>query len=195
MNRQALIERVKIKVDEYTPTDEGVFHPLDAYIDPLMDEAAKDILRQLPLPKIPVEQYPGSEFAQTEGTKNVIQLPESVVRVVSVKLTGWARAVTLFATEGSKEEAMQSNEHTRGTSNRPVVVMSRDKTTSYTTRLDCYGSATAVGKVMVVTEKKPEEMPGELIEPMITLTAAKVCMSVERDKSYQLLMAEYQKYL
>lgn len=197
MNRQALIERVKIKVDEYTPSDEGVYHPLDAYIDPILDESAKSILRELPIERIPIEQFPLTAFSDFVYYQ-IIDLPESVMRIASVKMPLWERAVTTFYPEGSKEAAMQGNVVTRGTMHRPVVIQSRAFVDGHVTRLACYGCPSATPEatiVMVVNEKKPEEIPNELIEPLVTHTAAKVCQAVERDKSYQLLMAEYQRYL
>src|SRR5690554_5634494 len=52
MDRQGIIERVKIVLDEYTPVDGSVLHPLDGYFNPLLDESAKELILKAPISKL-----------------------------------------------------------------------------------------------------------------------------------------------
>ena len=190
MNRQALIERVKIKLDEYTTVDEGVSHPLDVYIDPALDEAAKTLILDFPINKLKHESYTGS--VTSVGTTQVILFPSSVKRVVSVRFQSWKRAVTEFFLEGSKQAAMQGNVHTQGNDYKPVAILTQ-RNGAY--ELVCHTATDAVSpEIKVVSAQKPEQLHEDLVEPLVFLAASYVAQSTERDKAFQLLRAEYQKY-
>lgn len=195
MNRQALIERVKLKLDEYTPVDEGVSHPLDPYIDPSLEEAAKTLIQEFPIGKLKHESFATSE-SNVKNTSEMlvwdILLPSTVKRVVSVRFASWKRGVAEFHPEGSKMDALQGNFHTRGSDYKPVVITSQK---DGGTRLRCYSASNHVApEVKVVSAQKPEQLHDDLVEPLVFLAASYVAQSLERDKAFQLLRAEYQKY-
>jgi len=47
MNREGILNQVRIKLDEFTP--QGVDLPFDDFIGPILDESAKDVARAAPL--------------------------------------------------------------------------------------------------------------------------------------------------
>lgn len=202
MTRTQLIEAVKIKLDEYI--DGSITHPINDFIDKTLNEAANTLYKEMP-----IERLPWSAFSIDAAIMNrnsfltIVSLPDTVLRLGSVKFNSWKRAVTQFYAEGSKEDAMQSDPVTRGTIDRPMVIICKmnDNTNLgiTTTYLNIYGGVlngniTTAG-IRVVNSTLPENIPSNLTDPLIYLTAAMVAQIIEREKTAQILTSHYQKYL
>lgn len=200
MTRLELIAKVKIKLDEYVPN--SIDHPLNQYIDPTLNEAAKKLLLDMPIERLHSDTFnvdPGNG-AITSDVVNV-WLPEMVLRLKSVKFTKWKRSITHFYGEGSKEDSFQGNPVTRGTADRPVIIVSKVKipvATGFTTRLTIYGGNITAYKditIKVINKQFPENLSSDLTDPLVCLTSAMVAQILERDKASQILMAQYLQYL
>lgn len=201
MTRSGLIEKVKLKLDEYIPGN--VTHPISNYIDSCLVEAARTLILEMPIEKLPWDHHTNIYSLQSYSLPITIYLQSNVLRIVSIKLPSWKRPISKFYNVGSKEEALQSHESTKGTVDRPVVIIEKTRYTNQVgleiiTKLIIYGgslSNIAEANLKVVYELTPENIPSNLTDPLIYLASALVAQIMERDKASQILMAHYQKYL
>lgn len=198
MNRQGIIERVKIVLDEFTPVNEGVIHPIDAYIDPVLDDSVRALFKEFPIDRL------WQTTIDTQGVPSVnritIVLDEDVIRVASVKLNNWTRMIheREFKTTDAPEVAWQGSPWTQATPWRPLVVKHQQKTaTASAPTIDCYGTivGTVVEQLNVVQLCEPEEVKEDLLTPLTYLTASMVALHLERQDIYKAIYEQYQKHL
>ena len=202
MNRQGIIERVKIVLDEFTPVNEGVIHPIDAYIDPVLDDSVRVLFKEFPIDKL-WQTTIGLQDISTINAPNriTVVLDEDVIRVASVKLNNWTRMVheREFKTTDAPEVAWQGSPWTQATPWRPLVVKHQQKTaTASAPTIDCYGltaGSTVVEQVNVVKLCEPEEVKEDLLTPLVYLTASMVALHLERQDIYKAIYEQYQKHL
>lgn len=150
MTRAELISRVQTKLDEKSPFDEpqsliaaagdssyDKVKPITMYIDDLLDEAANDCLRLLPLSIVGKDVQKlsllGPDAPAIDAEKQVVVhngvgvLPLSAngithyVRLLRVKADGWKREVTSFITSADPYYLIQQEPDTRGKLCKPVV--------------------------------------------------------------------------
>ena len=150
MTRDQLIDRVLTKLDEKSPFDEpqsfiaaegdssyDKVKPIKVYVDDLLDEAANDCLRMLPLSLVrnDIEHKVIPNAKQIKGVVSIgfnevhnrFAARHNYVRFVRVSSTLWNRNVTSFITSSSPLYELQQNIHTRGKSSKPVVVIVPEK--------------------------------------------------------------------
>lgn len=135
MTREELINRVLTKLDEKSPFDEpqtfiaadgdpsyDKVKPIKVYVDDLLDEAANDCLRMLPLSLVGKDVVKDSSNAYnvTDGV-GIIPLLHGYFRLVRVRADGWKKEVTAFITSSNPLYLVQLNEETRGKLSKPVV--------------------------------------------------------------------------
>lgn len=213
MDRSAIIQRVKIKMDEFTPVNEDVTHPLDSYIQPTIDQAALELLKNAPLVKLApedVELYVKDDQDNITGNILVfndsvyrIDFPTKVIRVAQIKFPDWSRTVYRFVDPSSHEGQMQAVRATRGGFSKPVVVIDRGAE-SNTGRIvaHCYTHPELEKKdaseefkteptIKVINKKKPEELDDMLVEPLVLLTASKVFSSIQNHEVAKVLYEQY----
>jgi len=194
MDRQAIKERVRIWLDEYTPTDQGISIPIDAYIDPMLTESVTEILTKAPIERLDPQSITPESVSLQDGVVTVTAKKDSMARPVSVKIVDWIRSVTSFAPIGSPIENMQHNMFVRGTIHRPVATI-EDKNSRIIIR--CYSTAQPTvnnddidlnGIKMISAEDFRED----LLRSLIILTAAKVALASEQPDVYSALYQQYQ---
>lgn len=205
MNRQGIIERVKIVLDEFTPVNEGVIHPIDAYIDPVLDDSVRELFKEFPIDKlwqtsIGPGDLTGPSRIIAEGNRITVVLDESMVRVASVKLSDWTRMVheREFKTTDAPEVAWQGSPWTQATPWRPLVVKHQQKIANGAApTIDCYGTiaGTIVEQLNVVQLCEPEDVKDDLLTPLVYLTASMVALHLERQDIYKAIYEQYQKHL
>lgn len=140
MTRAELISRVQTKLDEKSPFDEpqsliaaagdssyDKVKPITMYIDDLLDEAANDCLRMLPLSLVGADvQKLSSQVAVTDGV-GVLPLSTNgithYVRLLRVRADEWKKEVTSFITSSDPYYLVQQNHTTRGKLYKPVVAL------------------------------------------------------------------------
>lgn len=213
MDRNAIITRVKIKMDEYTPVNEDITHPLDSYIQPTVDQAALELLKNAPIEKLApedVELYVKDDSGTVTGsilTYNDsvyrIDFPTTVLRLSSIKFPDWDKTVYTFYETASHKAQMQAVKATRGGLSKPVVVVDKwSYNNSGIIVAYCYthpelkkkdGEATFAiePEIKVINKKKPEEMDDMLVEPLVLLTASKIFDSIQ---NYEAGKALYEQY-
>lgn len=200
-------------MDEYTPVNEDVTHPLDSYIQPTLDQAALELLKNAPLAKLAPEDVDlyvkdgqgivtGSILTYDDDVYR-IDFPVSVLRPANIKFPDWSRTIYTFKDPASHEAQMQGVKATRGGSSKPVVIIDRgavDKSgrvvaycyshTELTKKTDSEEFATEP-TIKVITKKKPEELDDMLIEPLVLLAASKVFSSIQNHEVAKVLYEQY----
>jgi len=120
MLRSELINRVKIKLDEYSPTDVAL--PFDNYVGPLLDESARDLLERGPLRLIIPTSIPLAGVLYLND-KSYIPVPADYVRLYEIKYPLWKRSVRVAISRENPSYQIQENEFLKGGYGRPNVAI------------------------------------------------------------------------
>ena len=120
MLRSELINRVKIKLDEYSPTDVAL--PFDNYVGPLLDESARDLLERGPLRLIIPTSIPLAGVLYLND-KSYIPVPADYVRLYEIKYPLWKRSVRVAISRENPLYQVQENEFLKGGYGRPNVAI------------------------------------------------------------------------
>ena len=142
MTRSELISRVQTKLDEKSPFDEpqsliaaagdssyDKVKPITMYIDDLLDEAANDCLRMLPLSLVgkDVEKLSlQSVQVDADGVGRILLSSNSInsyIRLIRVRVNSWQKEVTAFITSFDPLYLLQQDQHTRGKLCKPIVAL------------------------------------------------------------------------
>lgn len=138
MTRAELIDRVLTKLDEKSPFDEpqsfiaadgdtsyDKVKPIKMYVEDLLDEAANDCLRVLPLSLVGKDvSVESTDITIKNGVGEIPLLQDaSYVRFVRVSADSWKKEVTSFITSSDSLYLLQQNENTRGKLCKPVVAI------------------------------------------------------------------------
>jgi hypothetical protein len=121
VQRSELITRVKIKLDEYTPTDVAL--PFDNYIGPLLDESARDLLERGPLRLMTPSSIPLTGTVTYADDKAYILVPSDYVRLYEIRYPLWKRSVRVAISRENPNYQIQENEYLRGGYGRPCVAI------------------------------------------------------------------------
>lgn len=135
MERTALINLVKTKIDEVSSSDCPINavgiednQPYDSLIESLLDESAREILLKAPFYRLPIESgTPEIISDPNDRTIGYIKVPANFLKLVSFKMTEWKRPVTILSIKGDEISKRQSNIHIRGGCAKPVGVLSRNQ--------------------------------------------------------------------
>jgi len=172
MDRQEIIVKVKLRMDELGPFEEG--QVVDSgRIDHYLDDSVKRLLLLVP-PYIPTPTTMGvtSGTPFTDNKTGSIKLPSDFVRFVALKMHSWSRTVTRAISENDPEYAMQSNEFLRGSNDKPVVVYRYDITDGKV--LEYYSVLTgdhAIDRALYLKSTTAEDMDEDLVDPLSWLVA------------------------
>lgn len=180
MERLGLIEKVKIKLDEYTP--EGVSLPFDEIIGPLLDESATEVLQKGPLHLITPTNIPlTGNVVKYANDKAYIPVPTDYIRLYQIKYPLWKKAVRIAITPEHEEYKTQENEYLTAGYARPVVAIvydtnSQDAITRY---FECGkvldpGQTELTPVAQYVKKFKPEELNDTLADALTWLCTSKV---------------------
>ncbi|MGI6337889.1 MAG: hypothetical protein ACOXZV_00735 [Bacteroidales bacterium] len=122
MERAALINIVKIKLDEFSPEDIG--HPFDDYIGPMLNESAREILERAPLHLLSPVTIPisGTIF---HNNKAYIPVPADYVRLYEIKYPQWKKSVRKAISAEDPQYKIQENEYIKAGYARPAVAIVR----------------------------------------------------------------------
>lgn len=131
MERSALINRVKVRIDEICASGDFIVDvdvenskPYDTIIDELLDESALEVLLKAPFYRLHIST--ANLTAIPDGNDNkigTIFLPDDFVRLVSLRMNAWERPVTELAVQGDDVARMQSSKYLRGGVAKPVAVL------------------------------------------------------------------------
>lgn len=154
---EELVKEVRITLDENAAQSEYLQAnvdnlELDEIIRAKIPDAARDVTETADVELLE------PEVMATEVTTNehggVLTIPEDFLRLVSLKMVGWNRSVTMTAGEGSDIEKMQRNPYTRGNKTKPVCVLSMN--TEGKKVLEYFGTSEAVERALYIPIPKVE---------------------------------------
>lgn len=196
MDRQAIIKKVQLKLDEITPYDSGEIVN-DSFIDELLDDSAKTL--QLKLPgylSAPVNMDIESGTDNGDGS-GFIQLPDDYIRLVTFKMTEWLIAVTVPITEDNPKYNLQKNPYLRGKPNKPVLVIRNIFDSTSKKILEYYSvlSNHTIERAMYIQSMVAELFPDELIDTLAYQTASDAYLIMEQPDMAKLAMAKVDEYI
>lgn len=226
MTRAELISRVQTKLDEKSPFDEprsliaaagdssyDKVKPITMYIDDLLDEAANDCLRMLPLSLVGKDvqkisllgpSAPAADAAkQVVVTDGVGVLPLSdngithYIRLLRVRADGWKKEVTSFITSADSYYLVQQNPSTRGKLCKPVVAWVHESD-----RLELFSFPNVANKTMVAADvwyiqcnkqagsdqSNPVQSP---IDELIAIRCAELVCNIFGNQNAQVFQKEF----
>ena len=142
MTRAEYIDRVKVKLDEFSPFEEPSsfiaadgdadydrVKPVIEYIDKELDNATNYCLRVLPLRVLSSDANIETEQLTINNGVGIVTASYSNKRLCRVIVADWKRDVTHFYTSEDVEYLLQQNEYTRSGIAKPSVF--------YVPELDC----------------------------------------------------------
>lgn len=204
MDRATLIKRVKVKLDELTPFDEGLavalpnadIKPVEAYVDEALDEAAGEVLLRVPLHKLSPKRVVGAMAVPVGDGIGYVNCPDDFLRLYSFKMEGWQREVEYPISEGSFHYKLQRNKHTRGGVAKPVVVLNHRATKAK--QLEYYSLADGVEhkveKFLYIPMQLAENI-AENLQLLVIWVCARKVMEVLAMKEFDLAETEVQRLL
>lgn len=169
-----LVEEVRITLDENASQSQYLNLnkdnlELDEIIRRKLLEAARDITESSPVNKLE------PEVMETEVTTNeyggYLTIPEDFLRLVSLKMKGWKRSVTVVADEGSDIDLMQRNPFVKGHNIKPMCVFSHNDSGNRV--LEYFGKSNEVEKALY--------MPIPTIEPNENSDIIKISRLLRKD--------------
>lgn len=209
LTRQQLIDYVRTKFDEYSPFDEpqsfiaaagdpdyDKVKPIVKYIDDLLNEAANDCLRMLPLtlvgadvqklicPEISIDD---DEVVRIKlSTQNLLN-----ARFTRVKATLWKKEVTSFITSSNPMYLLQQDEDARGKLCKPIVAIVPEKDC-----LELYSFPGMAGKttntdVFYISCNKEAENIVSDIDELVAIRCAELLCNVFGSQSAQVFQKEF----
>lgn len=200
MDRTAIVDKVKVIMDELTPFDTGLVvssgvdyeNTVEKYIDELLNQSATQLLKEYPMHRLQKTNIAQGDITIAADGKTTITLPANYLRLAYAVLSGWQRAVTETMTENHPQYPLQANPYTRGKMAKPVVIENIHEST-----LETYAKPTDgdKGTVRVIIDRLPEELSDHLIDPLTWLCASKVFQVYEMDGPMKAAIQNYQNYL
>jgi len=186
MERQALINMVKIKLDEFAP--EGATLPFDETIGPMLDESARTILETGPLFLITPEPIPTEEgeplvsIIKYEENKAFIPVPNDFIRLYRIKFPLWKKHVIRTISEENPLYKIQENEFLASGYGRPYVAIVNRKFTGDASikryfecgRVEDPAPASITPTALYVKNCKPEELNDLFANILTWLCTSKV---------------------
>lgn len=181
MNRTALINQVKSKIDELSPSTAMIVDvgqedskPIDTIIGELLDESAKEVLLKAPIHRLPATSSANVAVASvSDPATGTIDVPVDFLRLVELKLTEWKRPVTELQQQGSKMAERQYNKYLRGGVVKPVAVLSH-RATKLVIEYFSVESAHTIDRFLYIKKDVAENIPEILQDALCWICASRV---------------------
>lgn len=181
MDRTALINQVKSKIDELSPSDALIVEvgqddnkPIDTIIGDLLDESAKEVLLKAPIHRLPATSSANVATADAgDSTIGTIDVPTDFLRLVELKMTQWKRPVTELQQQGSKIAERQYNKYLRGGTVKPVAVLSH-RATKLVIEYFSVETVHTVERFLYIKKDVAENIPEILQDALCWICASRV---------------------
>lgn len=183
MERLELVNRVRRKIDEVSAQDTPLQtitiadeNAVDAIIDSLLDESAKEILLKAPVQRLTVtSSTPSTVMNDNDTTTGYIQVPEDFLRLVSFKMGDWHRSVTDLAVKGDAISMRQHNKYIRGGVAKPVGVISRNDKGIIIEYYSTQQATHTLAEFLYIKEDIAENIAdGQMVDALTWICAGKV---------------------
>ena len=197
MTLDELKTRVKIKVDEYTPS--GVSHSFDDYLEPMIQESADELTD-----KAPKHLFDATALLVTaikyDDDLAYIPVPTGYARLFSIKFPKWSIEITIAISPSHPDYAKQKNAYTKAGYGRPVVMFNQfdpegeDPLAKY---LVCGKVLEDVGPTYAyyIAYADAEDMPSVLDEALTWLAASKILQILDDATNAQIAYTNHQAEL
>lgn len=134
MDRQELIRKVALKMDEISSSDDVIVsvgiddnNPLYTQIDSLLDESVNDVLMKAPIYRISdmfKKHSTPKEYIRTNNRQiAVFSVPDDFIRLASISSDLFKRPVVELAIEGDYISKRQHNDFLMAKTAKPVAVI------------------------------------------------------------------------
>ena len=202
MTRDDLIDKIKVKMDEITPFDDGVtfagtdIKPIVSYIEDYLQSSCDDLLMICPLYLCGKTEFDG-DITDGETLNNRIigelEVPDDFLRVHTVKMSGWERPVHISIGVEDADYQFQLNPYTMGGSAKPVIVKTPELLYLYSyLDGDTCSEKTYVARVDMTDSTI--DINDSLINPLCALVAANV-YGVFGSEEQKIMLQEVETFL
>lgn len=185
MDRVALVNKVKVRIDEIAPADTPLVDvgvadesPIDIIVDSLLDESAVEVLLKAPFNRLDITQGANSVSVVKDSkitSIGIIKVPQDFLRLVSFKMSDWQRSVTNLSIKGDIISQRQSNKHLRAGIARPVGVLSKNESGVIIEYYSTFEQEHQVIDFLYVAKKTAEQITdSQMIEALCWICAGKV---------------------
>ena len=217
LTRQQLIDYVKTKLDEHSPFDEpqsfiaaagdpdfDKVKPIVKYIDDLLNEAANDCLRVLPLTLVgaDVTKLSVASVTITDEVGSVALAANSLLhaRFTRVRADHWKKEVSAFITSSDAMYLTQQNKTVCGKYCKPIVAIVPEK--------DCLELYSFPGKADSSTTPAPPAITADIyyiscdkvaenvasdVDELVVIRCAELVCNVFGNQSANVFKTEFQE--
>jgi hypothetical protein len=194
MDRNRLIQAVKVRMDEITPDDSinVVDNPL---VDQLIDEQVLSFLEFMPPDLLECKYNIDVQLVGFPDGHGDIFLPEDFLKLVRVRMGEWDKAVTLTINENSPLALMQNHRYTRGGTKRPVVIRSHNPSGHRVLRYFSVVSNHSLQEFVYIPKMKAEEVGDNLLDPLAWYIASVAFQVLENMEASKMAMARVVEYI
>ncbi len=181
MNRQALINQVKSKIDELSPDDAIIINvgsedekPIDTMINDLLDESAKEVLIKAPLYRLSATSSSNTAIPNPDDDKiGTIDVPSDFLRLVELKMADWKRPITELSSPGSPVALNQYNKHLRAGVSKPVAVL-YNRSTKLVIEYFSIDTSSEIERFLYIKKDVAENVPEVLQDALCWICASRV---------------------
>jgi hypothetical protein len=205
MTEDEIKNRVKVKLDELTPDGETLAHPVDNYIDALLDESYNQLLLEVPAYLLPMSSIDenlveyGVDFETSENNAYVPR-PDDFIRVGRFKFSDWENEATRSITPDNPEYKVHQNTFLQGRSYRPIIIEIHaylDTDTELKRYLKCLNIAgnDNVEYLYYIANDDITKLTDDLIDPLTWLNASKVFQAFEMFDQAKFSEQRYREFI
>lgn len=165
---------VIVKMDEHTPygpstpllagDDANEIKPIESYINETLEQAANEMLLIAPIHLLQYKELDAIGTPSEEDKRiGTIALPDDFLRLHTLRMKGWIRPCHVVNHEGDPIYTLQFKRWTRGTKEKPVVIIDgRDKDSEKAWTLHYYSVDASETTHEVKTFKYVPRFDGEM---------------------------------
>ena len=194
MDRQELIRKVALKMDEISSSDDVIVsvgiddnNPLYTQIDSLLDESVNDVLMKTPIYRLQnhIESVSAARPDTVNGVKvGIVEVPDDFLRFVSIEDKVFNRPIVTLAMEGDDVDKRQHNKHLVAKKTKPVAVLNNDLTKGRIIKCYSYGLADQPSPTMLYIKRCTDVSTlDEYQTDIVSWACAGIVFSVQGDIS------------
>lgn len=199
MDRQTIIQKVQLKMDEISPYDGGEVIN-NSFVGEILDDSATTLLLKLPTYLCnPVSMGIASGTSNQDGT-GYIELPDDFLRLVSFKMVEWSKSVTKPISEDHPKYNLQKISYLRGKPTKPVVVIRNDygdSTVAIQKILEYYSVVTShdIERAFYIKTDVAENLPDNIIDALAYQCASDAFMIMEKPDQAKIALAKLDEFI
>lgn len=203
MERSALIQKIKIRMDELTPLGENITHPFDESFNSILDEAHRQILNEAPVHLLPMTEIDSDDVVyDTTNDVAYVKVPDNFIRVASLKFSDWTNPATQFISQENPQYKVIEHGLIVRNVVKPMVVLlysKQDDDTVPARYLKCYSvekedDVDPVEYLYCITEGDVNLLPDKTTDALAWLACAKLMQTFEM-QNYKIALDRYNEFI